>query len=309
MIEFFSVSDTRQTQPTNTLFPPQVAVTTSKVSPWLSPVLYFVGNYLLLPSFFGRISITGQENIPNTGPVILAPTHRARWDSLLLPYATGRYVTGRDLKFMVTKTECRGLQGWFVRRMGGFPIDTQHPAISTLRHAVELLQQGQMLVIYPEGNIFRDGKLHPLKSGISRLALSAESSHPGLGVKILPVSINYSQPYPCWGTDVSIHIGTAINVQDYTNGKVKQNAKRLTEDLARDLQSLSNPELAFSHHDVAEVSNPPKGKGDEGAEAVEEQCGLGLCPSGAIAEEQASIVSVSRTGATSRRRELLTVDY
>ncbi|BAB76570.1 lysophospholipid acyltransferase family protein [Anabaena sp. FACHB-709] len=287
MIEFFSVSDTHQTQPTNRLVHPQVAVTTSRVSPWLSPVLYFVGNYFLLPSFFGRISITGQENIPKTGPVILAPTHRARWDSLLLPYATGRYVTGRDLKFMVTKTECRGLQGWFVRRMGGFPIDTQHPAVSTLRHAVELLQQGQMLVIYPEGNIFRDGKLHPLKSGISRLALSAESSHPGLGVKILPISINYSQPYPCWGTDVSIHIGSPINVQDYTKGKVKQNAKRLTEDLARDLQSLSNPELAFSHHDAAEVSTSP-------------------------------IVSVSdsterspnvRGGATSRKRELLTIDY
>ncbi|MBD2345724.1 lysophospholipid acyltransferase family protein [Anabaena subtropica] len=266
MMEFFSASDTCQVKPTNTLTNPQVAVTTSRVSPWLSSVLYFVGNYFLLPSFFGRISITGQENIPKTGPVILAPTHRARWDSLLLPYATGRYVTGRDLNFMVSNNECRGLQGWFVRRMGGFPVDTQHPAVSTLRHAVELLQQGQMLVIYPEGDIFRDGKLHPLKPGIARLALSAESSYPGVGVKILPISINYSQPYPCWGTDVSIHIGSAINVQDYTHGKVKQNAKRLTEDLARDLQRLSNPELAFSHHAVVEVTNAARKREDEGVE-------------------------------------------
>ena len=106
--------------------------------------------------------------------MILAPTHRARWDSLLLPYATGRCVTGRDLRFMVTIDECQGLQGWFVRRLGGFPVNARHPAVKTLRHAVELLQDKQMLVIYPEGNIFRDGKLHPLKPGIARLALNAE---------------------------------------------------------------------------------------------------------------------------------------
>ena len=252
MMEFlYAPSHTCQVKPTDAIIKPQVAVTTAQVSPWLSPVLYFVGNYFLLPSFFGCISITGQEHLPKTGPVILAPTHRARWDSLLIPYAAGRYVTGRDLNFMVSDNECRGLQGWFVRRMGGFPVDTLHPAVSTLRHAVELLKQEQMLVIYPEGNIFRDGKLHPLKPGIARLALSAELNHPGLGVKILPVSINYSDPYPRWGTDVSIHIGSAINVKDYTNGKIKQNAKCLTEDLTKDLQRLINPMLV-SHDAFAE---------------------------------------------------------
>lgn len=255
MMEFFSApSNTCQVKPTDTVFQPHVAVTTSRVSPWLSPVLYFLGNYFLLPSFFGKILITGQEHIPKTGAVILAPTHRARWDSLLIPYVAGRYVTGRDLNFMVSDNECRGLQGWFVRHMGGFPVDTLHPAVSTLRHAVELLKQEQMLVIYPEGNIFRDGKLHPLKPGVGRLALSAELNHPGLGVKILPISINYSHPYPCWGTDVSIHIGSAINVKDYTNGKIKQNAKRLTEDLAKDLQSLIDP-MMVSHHTFVESTN------------------------------------------------------
>lgn len=255
MMEFYSVSDPYPINPTDKPINPQVAVSNTQISPWLTPVAYFLGHYILLPLFFGKIQITGQENLPQSGPVILAPTHRARWDSLLLPYAVGRYVTGRDLQFMVTRTECRGLQGWFVLRMGGFPVNLQHPAIATLRHAVEVLQREQMLVIYPEGNIFRDGKIHPLKPGIARLALSAESHHPGLGVKILPVSINYSEPYPSWGTDVSIHIGSAIHVQDYINGKVKQNAKRLTEDLTKSLQKLSHQELAVSNHAFAELPN------------------------------------------------------
>lgn len=231
-----------------------ISTSTSWLSPWLTPLAYFLGHHFL-PLFFGQIRITGQENIPAKGPVILAPTHRARWDSLLLPYATGRFVTGRDLRFMVTISECQGLQGWFVRRLGGFPVDPQRPSITTLRHAVELLQHGEMLVIYPEGGIFRDREVHPLKSGIARLALTAESSHPDLGVKILPVGINYSHPYPEWGTDVSIHIGSTIKVADYINGSVKQDAKRLTDDLANALKELSHHESTITAHTFAEMPN------------------------------------------------------
>ena len=254
MMELHSPDLICDQQRANTSANPKSAHTnTSQVSPWLSPLSYFLGlNFL--PLFFRRIQVTGQENIPATGPVILAPTHRSRWDSLLLPYATGRCVTGRDLRFMVTKTECRGLQGWFIRRLGGFPVDTQHPSITSLRHAVELVEDGEMLVIFPEGGI-RKGKLHPLKPGTGRLALTAESSHPGLGIKIVPIGINYSQPDPNWGTDVSIHIGSAIAVADYTNGCVKRDAKRLTSDLAHALQELIHHESQITHNAFAQMPN------------------------------------------------------
>ncbi|MEY3222267.1 MAG: hypothetical protein RLZZ203_1123 [Cyanobacteriota bacterium] len=227
----------------------------SGVSPWLTPVAYFLGRYIVLPSFFGHIKITGQENIPTNCPVIFAPTHRSRWDSLILPYAAGRHVTGRDMRFMVTSNECHGLQGWFVMRMGGFPVNIQHPAIATLRHTVELMQRGEMLVIYPEGGIYHDGQVHPLKPGIARLALTAESSHPGLGIKIIPVAIQYSEPYPNWGTDVNIHIAEPIQVTNYINSNVKQEAKRLTADLAHKLQQLSHKESAISDRTFAEIHN------------------------------------------------------
>ncbi|MBO3460629.1 1-acyl-sn-glycerol-3-phosphate acyltransferase [Aetokthonos hydrillicola CCALA 1050] len=213
----------------------------SAVSPWFSPLAYFLGRRFLLPFFFGHIEVTGQENLPTTGPVILAPTHRSRWDALVVPYAAGRCVTGRDLQFMVTIDECQGLQGWLIRQMGGFPVDPKHPSINTLRHAVKILHDREMLVIFPEGGIHK-GKLHPLKPGIARLALSAESSYPDLGVKIVPIGINYSQPYPSWGTDVNIHIGTPIKVSDYASGCLKQDAQRLTTDLAKGLQKLSHHE-------------------------------------------------------------------
>lgn len=256
MISLNSCSDTPCDHPATTPESAKVAeITTSQISPWLSPLMYFLGGHVVLPFFFGEIKVTGQENLPQTGPVILAPTHRTRWDSLVLSYAAGRCVTGRDLRFMVTITECQGLQGWFVRRLGGFSVDPQRPSITTLRHSIELLESGEMLVIFPEGNIFRDTNLHPLKPGIARLALSAESSHPGLGIKIIPININYSEPCPTWGTNVSLHIGTAINLADYTNRSLKQDAKRLTGDLTMALQKLSHQESQITPRAFAEIAN------------------------------------------------------
>ena len=215
--------------------------TTSQFSPWLTPLAYLLGCRIVIPLHFGRIEISGQENLPLTGPVILAPTHRSRWDSLIVPYATGRRVTGRDLRFMVTADEMRGLQGWLIRRLGGFPVNVRRPAISSLRHGVELLQQGEMMVIYPEGNIFRDGNLHPLKPGLARLALQAELSQPALGGKIVPINLSYSQPYPCWGCEVSVNIGAPLSVKNYVAGSVKDGARRLTADLKAALLQLSKP--------------------------------------------------------------------
>ena len=213
--------------------------TSSKCSPWLTPLAYFLACRVVIPLHFGHITISGQEHLPMTGPVILAPTHRSRWDSLMIPYATGRRVTGRDLRYMVTADEMGGVQGWLIRRLGGFPVNVRRPTISSLRHGVELLQQGEMMVIYPEGNIFRDGDLRPLKPGLARLALQAELSQSNLGGKIVPIHLSYDQPYPTWGCKVSLKIGAPLAVRNYISGSVKDDARWLTQDLKAALLQLS----------------------------------------------------------------------
>ncbi|MBW4662859.1 MAG: 1-acyl-sn-glycerol-3-phosphate acyltransferase [Chroococcus sp. CMT-3BRIN-NPC107] len=227
--------------PSKTSTSQEVALSTpisSRVSPWLAPLAYFLGCRIVLPLHFGKITTSGQENLPTNGPVILAPTHRSRWDAVVVPAVTGRTITGRDLTFMVSENEASGLQGWFVRRLGGFPVNTDRPSIRTLRYGVEVLLQQEMLVIFPEGNIFRDGSVHPLKPGLARLAVSAETTHPGLGVQVVPIGLKYSQSYPQWGCDVSIYIGSPLKVADYNLGSVKQSAKKLTSDLETALKTL-----------------------------------------------------------------------
>lgn len=213
--------------------------TSSHISPWLAPLLYLFGRRLIVPLFFGQITVTGRDHLPLTGPVVLAPTHRSRWDAFMVPYAAGKDITGRDLQFMVSADEMLGIQGWFVRRFGGFAVDTRRPTVASLRHGVDLLRAGEVLVIFPEGNIFRERRIQPLKPGLARLALQAEADQPGLGVQVVPLVIDYSQTIPSWGCQVSIGIGAPLRVDSYRQlGSTKQAAQRLTADLEAALQEL-----------------------------------------------------------------------
>jgi 1-acyl-sn-glycerol-3-phosphate acyltransferase len=238
----FSVVDTNQTQA------PETERITSHVSPWLTALAYPLGKYVVLPAYFPKIEVIGQENIPTQGPVIIAPTHRSRWDSLIVPYAVGRYATKRHLRFMVSANEMKGIQGWFIRRLGGFPVDTEQPGIGSFRHTVELLVAGEMLVIFPEGNIFRDNKLSSLKPGLARMACHAQAKiNPNQEekVKIVPMSLRYSQSIPKFGSHVKIQIGKPLEVQDFAAKSIKVATQNLTAALETSLEALdiTNPPL------------------------------------------------------------------
>jgi 1-acyl-sn-glycerol-3-phosphate acyltransferase len=226
----------------------------SRVSPWLASLAYPLGRYVLLPFYFNQITVTGQENLPTQGPVIIAPTHRSRWDAFTVSYAAGQDITGRDLRFMVSANEMTGIQGWFIRRFGGFPIDPQQPGISSLRHGVELLCERETLVIFPEGNIYRDAQLHPLKAGLGRLAMQAESLQPALNINIVPMSIQYSQAVPHWGCDVNIRIGSPLQTSNYDITKPKTSAKQLMADLATALIDLDKAQPSFTNSQIVDKS-------------------------------------------------------
>ena len=211
---------------------------TSQVVPWMTKIAYGLAKKLVFPWFFRGVQVTGQENVPKKGAVIIAPTHRSRWDALMVPYATGRITSGRDPHFMVSANEMKGFQGWFIRRFGGFPVNTSRPGLESLRHSVDLLSQENMVVIFPEGNIFRTDDVKPLKRGIAKIALDVEKNQPEMEIKILPVSLKYSEEIPQRGSSVSVKIGSCMTVKEYQIGSDRENSIRLTKDLHERLQAL-----------------------------------------------------------------------
>ncbi|WP_254986995.1 lysophospholipid acyltransferase family protein [Cyanobium sp. ATX 6E8] len=200
------------------------------ISPWLSPLAMVASQDIALGLFFRGIQVLGREHLPTSGPVLLAPTHRARWDAFLLPHAAGRRVTGRDCRFMVTVDEMRGLQGWFLHRLGCFPVNQTRPSMASLRYAVDLLAGGQQLVVFPEGRIQREPSPLRLHQGLARLALLAAGQ--GVVVPVVPVGIAYSHSLPRWRDRAALCFGPPLTLE----GQGREAAIAFTDHLTTALQ-------------------------------------------------------------------------
>ncbi|MFM9102308.1 MAG: lysophospholipid acyltransferase family protein [Cyanobium sp.] len=196
------------------------------ISPWLSPRAMVLTQDLTLPVFFSGVQVLGREHLPRRGPVLLAPPHRARWDALLLPRAAGRRATGRDCRFMVTIDEMQGLQGWFLARLGCFPVDQGRPTLSSLRYAIDLLRAGEQLVVFPEGLIRRDDSPIRLQQGLARLVMLARGQ--GVEVPVLPVGIAYGHGCPRPGDPAVLCFGEPLRVA----GDGREAARAFTDQLA-----------------------------------------------------------------------------
>src|SRR5437763_3880419 len=143
---------------------------------------YWVLKAILTPllRFFYRVRAEGLEHVPRTGPVILAGNHISFCDSIFLPLVLRRRVTfvAKAEYFDDPKT------AWFFRAVGQIPVKREGGSASAgaLAAASDVLRDGQLFGIYPEGTRSPDGRLHKGKTGVARLAIANN-------VPIIPVAM------------------------------------------------------------------------------------------------------------------------
>jgi 1-acyl-sn-glycerol-3-phosphate acyltransferase len=125
-----------------------------------------------------RIKIHGAENVPEEGACIIAPNHVSYGDPIwiTIPIYRRVFYMAWDKPFEIP------VLGALMRVFGAFPVSLEAADASAQRNALEVLEKGGALVIFPEGGRTRNGKLMPFKMGAFRLALTQ-------GVPIVPVSI------------------------------------------------------------------------------------------------------------------------
>jgi 1-acyl-sn-glycerol-3-phosphate acyltransferase len=149
---------------------------------------YWLFKYVLLGpllSLLGRPKIEGLEHVPSSGPVILASNHLAVMDSFYLPLVVRRRITFLAKSEYFTGTGLKGwFQRWFFTAVGQVPIDRTDAdsAQAALNTAEQVLGQGKLLGMYPEGTRSPDGRLYKGKTGLARLALDT-------GVPVIPVAM------------------------------------------------------------------------------------------------------------------------
>ena len=187
---------------------------------------------IVLRFFFSKKKIINNGfSIPINSSIILAPTHRSRWDGLVLTMAMGRRVTKKDCRFMVTKSEMKGIQGWFLKRLGCFSINQLSPSLSALRYAIDLIEKGEQLVVFPEGKINKYSKKLVLKEGLYRLARLASKKTES--IFIIPIGIAYSKVNPSFRDEFCLSFGKPIAMKKYLNFSISQFNKFLNEKMTK----------------------------------------------------------------------------
>jgi 1-acyl-sn-glycerol-3-phosphate acyltransferase len=131
---------------------------------------------------FGPGRVEGLEHVPRQGPVLVVGNHCSNLDPLFVGWAVG-HRTNRILYFMA-KEEMRGwpIIGFLARNAGVFFVRRGVGDRGAQRIAFDLLDDGRMVGVFPEGTRSRDGQLGEARAGAALLAIRT-------GVPVLPVGV------------------------------------------------------------------------------------------------------------------------
>lgn len=157
-----------------------------------------------------RFRIRGAENVPLEGPVMLVCNHISHLDPMMVGGSSPRYMTymAKESLFRVP------VLGPLYRALGAFPIRRGRSDRAALRLAVQILDRGLPLLIYPEGTRSRDGRFQEPQLGAAMIALMAKE------VTIVPVRVEGSYdafPPGVWfprPRKISIAYGKPFKVRD-----------------------------------------------------------------------------------------------
>lgn len=155
----------------------EMPISAKKHLPWF----YYAGRWLVKRLLsLTMFELKGIENVPVEGPLIIVSNHLALAD----PPIVGAVIP-RRMVFMAKEELFRygPVISYFVKSFGAFPVKRGQPAVHAVRKAMDVLSQGKVLVIFPEGMRSRSGKLKEAFPGVAAIAIAS-------GAPVLPVGIS-----------------------------------------------------------------------------------------------------------------------
>jgi 1-acyl-sn-glycerol-3-phosphate acyltransferase len=199
-----------------------------------------------------RPRVTGLENIPASGPVILASNHLSFMDSMVIPMLVPRrvaflaksdYFTGTGLKGMLSR--------WWFGGLGMIPVDRDdtRAAQASLDAALRVLSSDGAFGIYPEGTRSRDGLLYRGRTGVAWLAMTS-------GAPVVPVGLVGTEKLQPVGSRlprlarVEVSFGAPIDLAGRFGGMPAGRARREgTDEVMSAIQALSGQQEAGRYNE------------------------------------------------------------
>ena len=150
---------------------------------------------------FLNVKISGSENIPKTGGIMLAPNHTSNWD----PPFIGSMST-RPVNFMA-KSELFNNKffGWLIKNLGAFPVERGSADVEAVKNTIRLLKDGNAVVLFPHGRRIKQDEDVPIKDGAVMIAVRSR-------VPILPVYISGEYKFR---KKIKIAFGKPLDLSEY----------------------------------------------------------------------------------------------
>lgn len=175
--------------------------------------------------------VTGKENVPKEGAVILCSNHLSNWDPGFLILCLPRRVCFMAKAELFRFKPMGKLLSYL---FGAFPVARGKGDTGALHMAEEVLERGEILGIFPEGTRSRDGRMLRFKSGVALIAARS-------GASIVPCGIDRRARL---FHRVNIRIGKPISVEELQLTGESPNLRHATRLLMARVQELSGQELA-----------------------------------------------------------------
>lgn len=180
-----------------------------------------------------RVRVEGAiDEIPSEGPVILAANHISNADAVIL----GAWLTkrlGRRIHWLGKKEMFDWpILGWVFRNGGVHPVDRGGADVDAFRTAERVLDEGHVLMIFPEGTRSPTGELQKPKDGLAMLALRSGAPIVPIGIadtdRVWPKGRRFPRP----GGHATMRVGRPFRLADeLPEGLDRKRAKTLATDL------------------------------------------------------------------------------
>jgi 1-acyl-sn-glycerol-3-phosphate acyltransferase len=197
-------------------------------------ILYFL--IASLTKLVIHVEVSGKDNIPRHGPVIIASNHVNLLDSPILLVSLGRRV------HLMAKEELfhPRLIGWLATQLGAFPVAKGKLDRRAGKTSLGLLDQGEALAIFPEGMRSSDGRLGPAYQGA--VLLSTRSNSALIPVGITGTSQLVGKKWLFRRPKIGINIGRPFTLAASSDKPSKEEVARLIYQVMRHIAAQLPPE-------------------------------------------------------------------
>lgn len=172
-----------------------------------------------------KLKVSGVDNIPHDGRIIICSNHVGNLDPILLGT-----IIPRRLNYMGKKElfENKFIAFW-IRKLGAFPVDREQSGLSAIKAAIRILKGDEVFAMFPEGRRvqYEDGE--SVKPGIAMIAIKSKSP-------IIPIHIDTD--YKLF-TSIRVKIGKPLNFEEYFDKKLStEEYITLSKDVLKSIYSL-----------------------------------------------------------------------